>query len=404
MLSKSDIDLTLPMRELSSFGIEGAYLVPTATGLGKSILDAHASLRNFLVRSGVHDYELQGQGPKNKTSKQALILTRDGWVNSTASLYRPSTKNGDPRIWFSRLRDFVVPNNLLVVLVYEGTLFVVNASDRNLWGSVRDQTSPFGQLIAKMSTNFRTTQESLLQRVNELSAVQHRSTTNADSGVGDTLENLLGISRNSKKTPDYHGIEIKAKRIGGKGGSGKTVKSSLFSLAPNWAISKAKNAREILDIAGYVSSSTGRRALQVTVGSAPNSQGLYLLVQSDRELVRNQIAAESEEHDVVCWRLPDLETTLLEKHASTCWVGAKSEIKGNWEYFQYIRAEITTAPLVSNFRTLIESGIVTLDFTISEKEGPTGLRTRDHGYLWRISEVNRALLFPPGQMIEFDAP
>jgi len=38
------------------------------------------------------------------------------------------------------------------------------------------------------------------------------SLRSGDTGVGMTLETLLGIEANSNRAPDYFGIEIKAKR------------------------------------------------------------------------------------------------------------------------------------------------------------------------------------------------
>ena len=60
MLSKSDKNIKEVMAELAVLGIEAAYIVPTLTGLEKSILDAHEGLRNFfkLFKSFFTDYHL----------------------------------------------------------------------------------------------------------------------------------------------------------------------------------------------------------------------------------------------------------------------------------------------------------------------------------------------------------
>ena len=50
-----------------------------------------------------------------------------------------------------------------------------------------------------------------------------------DTGVGFTFETKLGIEANSKKKPDFMGIEIKAFR---KRSFGSLV--TLFSQVPNW--------------------------------------------------------------------------------------------------------------------------------------------------------------------------
>jgi hypothetical protein len=52
ILTKNQISLTL--------------IEPTETGLKKSIMDATGSVRNFLTENQIHDYDLQGQGPKTR--------------------------------------------------------------------------------------------------------------------------------------------------------------------------------------------------------------------------------------------------------------------------------------------------------------------------------------------------
>ena len=63
-----------------------------------------------------------------------------------------------------------------------------------------------------------------------------------DTGVGFTLETLLGISANSSKSPDYKGIEIKS----GRKRSQKSGRTTVFSQVPNWQISRLKGSKEIL--------------------------------------------------------------------------------------------------------------------------------------------------------------
>ena len=75
MLNRSDTDIKAVVSYLAKYSIEGGYLVPTETGLEKSILDAHESLRKFLKQNKYHDYATQGQGGENKVIKKGFILT-----------------------------------------------------------------------------------------------------------------------------------------------------------------------------------------------------------------------------------------------------------------------------------------------------------------------------------------
>jgi hypothetical protein len=404
MLHRSDRDISGVMRDLAAFGLEAAYLVPTDTGLKKSILDAHASLRRYFLHSGLHDYRIQGQGASNKRVLSGMILTPNGWLQTSVSLYRPTSKAGDPRIWISKLTQFARPWNLIVLLVKDDELFIINSSDRQLWATLNEPTSPLAKLISQLVLDDRESENALLERLFTIARQGFiPSTTGADSGVGDTLERLLGIVRNADKTPDFRGIEIKASRLNSKTGR-QANRNTLFSESPNWFHSTLKNGREIVEKYGYVSAGTGKRALQVTLGSSPNAQGLYLLFNDNQSVIENRHQHLGNDDPVVLWELPALEARLAEKHKSTFWVKANAENKDGFEHFQYVSAQITSNPLVANFGPLVASGKIQLDYTFSEKTRTSGQSyIRDHGYLWKIKPANLGLLFPPARVVDLVA-
>lgn len=142
MLSASDVDIHTVHQELSSRGIEAAFLVPTQTGLRKSLMDANEPLRAYFRESSFHDYDDQQLGQKNKRLVPCFFVQPMGLVETRASLYRPKTKKGDPRIWFSRLGDYAQAGNLLAVIVHEASLYVANCSDKSILASVGLPGSP----------------------------------------------------------------------------------------------------------------------------------------------------------------------------------------------------------------------------------------------------------------------
>ena len=85
---------------LTENAVELSLIEPTQTGLVKSIMDATGSVRNFLKSKKIHDFGLQNQGQESKVQIVSKLIEDDKFVDSIASLYRPNTKNGDPRIWF----------------------------------------------------------------------------------------------------------------------------------------------------------------------------------------------------------------------------------------------------------------------------------------------------------------
>ena len=100
MLALAD---TNPKPFLSAFAsakTKVAFISPTPTGMEKSIMDAIGEVRVLLKEAGVHDYDSQGQGPEYKKIVPAFFVENGHLFETTASLYRPITKSGDPRIWF----------------------------------------------------------------------------------------------------------------------------------------------------------------------------------------------------------------------------------------------------------------------------------------------------------------
>jgi hypothetical protein len=393
MLSNADVDITEVIRDLAAEGVEAGYLVPTATGLQKSIMDAHQSLRLYFQACGFHDFESQPQGSDSKVVRSCLVLGERGWIPSRVSLYRPNTKSGDPRIWISGLKDHAAASNLLVLIVLDQELYVVNAS-REIWNSIRHENSELSKLIRSVSNRKSAVEDQLLEMLREIwSKGFVPSTTNADNGVGDTLENLLGIKRNASRSPDFNGIELKASRK--QTTSSRTRnRSNLFSLAPNWDLSVCKNGKDILDKYGY-QTAKGKRALQVTLNHKPNAQGLYLSLTKGESAIENFASRNGVDEKVVLWQLQDLQSSLAEKHKATFWVKAESRVNGHQEEFHYQNVTITSSPLVQNFGPLVSAGKIELDYTFSEKERESGkLYVRDHGYLWKLNPKDFNLIFP----------
>jgi hypothetical protein len=66
------------VKELSNYSIPFSLIEPTRTALEKSIIDATSPVRSFLQEQGIHDYNLQNQGPEHKLNiEETYILTKD---------------------------------------------------------------------------------------------------------------------------------------------------------------------------------------------------------------------------------------------------------------------------------------------------------------------------------------
>ena len=376
------------IKALTKNQVSLALLEPTSTGLKKSIMDATGSVRSFLKENNIHDYDLQQQGPENKVVIKADIYSDFSIISSYASLYRPITKKGDPRIWFSGLTKVALPNDIVAIVFYNSKFHVFNLTqldvERLLYTSIHN---PLKELISEINSNANRVAFELLEmlrRVARLGLIP--SMLEADTSVGRTLENALGISINSSKQPDYKGIELKSFR-----GSRKNRKN-LFAQVPDWQLSKFKSSAEILDSFGYKRKDDYK--LYCTVSAiARNSQGLSLRLDSDiKQIIEN--SDNPEIGDFVVWTLDKLHNRLHEKHKETFWVEAESILIDGREHFQYKFVEHTKKPISSQFDILVDQGIITLDHLI--KRNSAG-KVVEKGPLFKINPKGLNLLFPPSE-------
>lgn len=365
-----------------------SLIEPTETGLKKSIMDATGSVRSYLKSENIHDYELQKQGTESKVMIQAVIHTGFKTIKSQASLYRPSTKKGDPRIWFYGLTKISDPNDIIAITYYDDSFQVFNLTklDVNMLINSSIQ-NPFQDLINAINNTENEVAFELLSMLRKIaSAGPIPSMVDADTSVGRTLETALGIDINSSKKPDYKGIELKSFR------NSRTNRKNLFAQVPDWKLSKFKSSGEILETFGYEREEDFK--LYCTVSAITrNSQGLNLRLDSDiKQLIEN--SDKPEVGDFVVWTLDKLHNRLREKHKETFWVETESTRINNREHFQYKLVEHTKKPITTQFDLLIDQGIITLDHLI--KRTKTG-GAKEKGPIFKIKPEGIELLFPPSE-------
>lgn len=245
MLEATDRPIAPVINILALNGVEAGYLVPTPTGLEKSILDAHAGLKDYLRIVAFHDYQTQAQGDAGKRIVKGFFVTPDGFESTQVSLYRPETKNGDSRLWIYGLKSKVKSQNLLAIFAHENALYIVNVSDRAMLSNEGEIHPTVNSLIQKISGASDAIALELLNRLRSVASHGWITSLRAGpTGVGFTLEEMLNIRANSSRAPDYKGIELKAGRsIGGKSLS----RTTLFSKPPDWTRSRVSNGMDLLD-------------------------------------------------------------------------------------------------------------------------------------------------------------
>jgi hypothetical protein len=377
------------LKVLTENSISLTLIEPTENGLKKSIMDATGTVRNYLRKNNFHDYNFQAQGPESKIIIDALIYEPNKIFKSKTSLYRPKTKKGDPRIWFSGLTKHSNPNDVLALIGFEDNLHVLNLTQLPIEQLIDSDTSnPVKELIEEINSIENAVSKELLNMLTNLAkGGPILSMVDADTSVGRTLETALGIDINSSKLPDYKGIELKSFR------ANKGNRKNLFAQVPNWKLSKFKSSSEILDAFGYWREEDYK--LYCTVSAiTTNSQGLSLKVDSD---ISQLIESSNQKGvgDFVVWTLEKLHKRLLEKHKETFWVAADTIYDDGKEYFKYKQVEHTRKPIVSQFDLLIEQGVITLDHLI--KRNSKG-KVVEKGPLFKIKPNSLDLLFPPSNI------
>lgn len=374
---------------LTEKSVELCLIEPTQTGLNKSIMDATGSVRTYLQTTAIHDFAQQKQGQDDKVLVKSTLISSFGIIPSSASLYRPITKNGDPRIWFKGLGSYAIANDILGIIAFDNELFVINITQLDLAKLLDEASSnPLKELVNEINSISNEVSLELRGLLNQIAARGPiPAMLNADTAIGRTLETLLGIDINSSKKPDYKGIELKSYRD--KRGNRK----SLFTQVPDWNLSNFKSSAEILNTFGYNRGDDFK--LYCTVSSlVRNSQGLKLRMDSKI----NQLLENSDKlniGDFVVWRLETLHNRLLEKHNETFWIAADSIFIDGKEHFQYKKAEHTKKPIVTQFDILLDQGIITLDHLIKRKS--TG-SVVEKGPIFKIKPNALDLLFPPSNI------
>ena len=368
--------------------VELALIEPTENGLQKSIMDATGPVRGYLKAREAHDYEMQKQGPENKIQIASNLILNEGMISSIASLYRPVTKKGDPRIWFKGLANYAEANDILGIFEFEKVLYVLNITQLDLKKLLdAKQINPLQELVREINKISNEVADELLIKLRKIAAQGFLpALLNADTAIGRTLEHLLGIPMNSAKTPDYKGIELKSAR------ENKGTRKGLFAKTPNWQLSKFKNRVEILDAFGYWEKGIFR--LYNTIrATGRNAQGLILRTDYEQDYLfensdRNEIG------DFLTWELEVLKSALAIKHKETFWIKAQSKYEDGNEYFLFKSAEHTKGPLLNQFGLLIDIGAITLDYPIKRLADGSVI---DKGCNFKLKPNALNLLFPPSK-------
>jgi len=229
-----------------------------------------------------------------------------------------------------------------------------------------------------------------------------KSHRTGDTGIGKTLEDLLGLVENNIAGPDFSVYELK---------SGRKDSSSMLTLFTKVPMPSGAN-RELLRVFGYKQRDKSKKGtsqpllphylgspeiadpevdirekeLHVTVDSLkPNSVGLKLEIRGNTVYIANEkgVKAYYEENY--------LKNAFENKYKHRLvYVLASNKKEERIEYFWYNEAHLLGGFSFENFADAIGKGIVKLDLRIGHY--PDG-RPHDHGTGFRVLPKNLPLCF-----------
>lgn len=379
----------------------------TATGLKKSILDATTPMRTYFKENNVHDYALQNKGQDNKVIIKTYILTEYKEIETQTSLYRPETKDGDPRLWIYRLKETTEADDIHAIIAPTPTsLFVINLTKVDIVKCCESSlVNPIQDLISVFYHSSNLISNELLAILRSYENQWIDTDLRADTAIGRQVEALLGIDMNASKLPDYKGIELKSFRS-----QRPSIKKNLFCKVPDWELSHLKSGAEIVDKYGYMSG--GIKSYRNTLYcKAPNSQNLRLNMNYPDDLLEieeDKIIGENQYKkiaDVAVWRLQTLHECLLTKHHETFWIEVDTRIGDQGqEQFMFNKIEHTRNPIVSQFDILLEQSMITVDLLLGRPKFDleTGKPKKGGDAVsFKIKKSAAGLLFPDSTIYTF---
>ncbi|MCD6453231.1 MAG: hypothetical protein J7K77_02975, partial [Dehalococcoidales bacterium] len=134
----------------------------------------------------------------------------------------------------------------------------------------------------------------------------------------------------------------------------------------------------------------GHLGLYFTMSQQPNSSGLFLTV-SDEVVSVQHISGKT----IVCWFTKDLSKRFQAKMPALLLVTARTEIRGDIEYFNYYRARLLTGTSPTLIADQIRRGNILVDLRLHDAV----THARNHGTGFRARENSLDELFSKAETL-----
>jgi len=230
---------------------------------------------------------------------------------------------------------------------------------------------------AKKKINFDDFLEKMIEIESRGYIETHRE---GPTGIGKTIEDLLGIEENPKPEPDLELYELK---------SGRKRSSSMMTLLTRTPSLKGA-IKNLLNVYGYVSKTdfdgfyqtplfpednedytlpVGKKKLNQTISATKaNKRGFQLRVEDQR------IHIDGTKNVVAYYDIDELRTIFAGKTVNVAHVLADHKRIGGIEYFHYNEVYKLQGFALETYPELVKKGIIKVDLRWSSYDHGTGFR------------------------------
>lgn len=244
--------------------------------------------------------------------------------------------------------------------------------------------------IQQIETSFRL--------IRERGYVKSQRPNNKDGGIGNTLEDLLGVKENNLKEADFMGFEVKSQR--------ELTSSvvSLFSKAP----SHPKNANAFLkDTYGEIRDNSNMKKLYASIFGHRDTcvyekYYMRLIVDCENENIKLVIKDKNgtKIDGNTYWTFADLKKASL-KLQNLLFVSVDTRKENECFLFHYKSAKLFFGFDFNRFIQSIQSGSIQFDLRIGvHQSGKNAGKPHDHGSGFRIKSAELNRLFQSYRSIE----
>lgn len=201
-----------------------------------------------------------------------------------------------------------------------------------------------------------------------------------DTGIGKTLEDLLGIKENNLRLPDVGDVELKAKRIDS---------GSMLTVATKSPEPKGIN-KVLFEKYKYLDKEEKYNLHSTVCGSRKNPQSFRVVFEDEKLVLKNKSKIEA------YWPISIFDDVLKAKSDKIllAFAETKGKRKTKNEKFHFTEAYLLSNLNINKFKSAVESDKLKIDIRIGVyRSGKNKGKYHDHGTGFRINKRDFLHLF-----------